>query len=225
MIDSILNRKKQSIILDRLLYKDLVYGNILITNLTTIQKHAVHHFQQYALPKTAPPPMNERWSEQFALKSYIQAEWYKNIMVPPTWDEWIVTIRALPNDKACGLSSIHNEFYKKAGQPLQQLTWKMAQMCFTLERIPDDWKQAHIYPIPKPMDWQCDITKTRPLTLLDTMKKAVMKIITNRLSNIMAKYGVLKGNNFAGLPGGLTELSIKIMNMILEDAKEHNKPV
>ena len=57
------------------------------------------------------------------------------------------------------------------------------------------------------------------------MKKAVMKIITNRLSNIMAKYGVLKGNNFAGLPGGLTELSIKIMNMILEDAKEHNKPV
>ena len=75
-------------------------------------------------------------------------------------------------------------------------------MCFQLEIIPEDWKQAHIYPIPKPMEWQCDITKTRPLTLLDTLRKAVMKIITNRLSKIMAKHSVLKGNNFAGIPGG-----------------------
>ncbi len=41
----------------------------------------------------------------------------------------------------------------------------------------------------------------------------------------MAKYAILKGNNFAGLPGGSTELPIKFMNMILEDAKEHKKPV
>ena len=41
----------------------------------------------------------------------------------------------------------------------------------------------------------------------------------------MATHGVLKGNNFAGLPGDSTELPIKLMNMILEDAKEHSKPV
>ncbi len=75
------------------------------------------------------------------------------------------------------------------------------------------------------MDWQCDIAKTRPLTLLDMMRKVVMKIITNWLSNTMAKHAILKGNNFTGLPGGLTELPIKLMNMILEDVKEHNKPV
>ncbi len=73
MIDSILNWEKQSIILDRLLYKDPVHGNILITDATTIKKHAVQHFQQYALPHTAPPPMNEQWSKQFAPKQYIQA--------------------------------------------------------------------------------------------------------------------------------------------------------
>ena len=84
MIDSILNWEKQSIILDRLLVKDPVHGNILITNPTIIQKQAINHFQQFALPKTAPPLMNERWSAQFAPKTYIQAEWYKNIMVPPT---------------------------------------------------------------------------------------------------------------------------------------------
>ncbi len=98
-------------------------------------------------------------------------------------------------------------------------------MCFQLKIIPEEWKQAHIYPILKPMEWQCDITKTRPLTLLDTLRKVVMKIITNRLSKIITKHSVLKGNNFTGIPGGLTELLIKIMNMIIEDAKEHNKPV
>ena len=98
-------------------------------------------------------------------------------------------------------------------------------MCFLQSIIPEDWKQAYIYPIPKPIDWQCDITKTRPLTLLDTMRKVVMKILTNRLSRIMAKHGILKGNNFAGLSGRSTELPIKLMQMILEDAKENQKPV
>ncbi len=52
-----------------------------------------------------------------------------------------------------------------------------------------------------------------------------MKIFTNQLSRIIAKYNVLKNNNFVGLPGGSTELPIKLMNMILEDAKEHKKLV
>ncbi len=64
------------------------------------------------------------------------------------------------------------------------------------------------------MNWKCDITKIHSLTLLDTLKKAVMKIITNRLFIIMAKHVILKGNNFAGLLEGLTETLIKLMQMI-----------
>ncbi len=41
----------------------------------------------------------------------------------------------------------------------------------------------------------------------------------------MAKHNVLRGNNFADLPGGLTKLPIKIINMIIKDAKEHKKPL
>ena len=43
-------------------------------------------------------------------------------MDPPTWDEWRSTIQALPNDKACGLSTLHNEFYKHASPHVAQLT-------------------------------------------------------------------------------------------------------
>src|SRR5215216_1082484 len=73
------------------------------------------------------------------------------------------------------------------------------------------------------MKWECDITKTCSITLLETLRKAFVKVITNRLSKILAKYHVLKGNNFAGLPGGSTEKPIKIINMLLEDANENKK--
>jgi len=60
MIDSILNRERQSIILDRLLLNDPVQGKIFITDPQTIQQHTAKHFQQYALSQTAPSQMNER---------------------------------------------------------------------------------------------------------------------------------------------------------------------
>ncbi len=84
MIDSILNWPKRCIVLDRLLYKDLVQGNVLITDAQTIQKHAVMHFQQYALPNSTPPSINDRWLNQFAPKEHVNKAWYQSVMVPPT---------------------------------------------------------------------------------------------------------------------------------------------
>jgi len=129
------------------------------------------------------------------------------------------------NNKACGPSSLHNKFFKHAGMATQQLVWKLVKLCFELGYIPEDWKKAYIYPVPKPMEWENDIIKTRPITLLDTLRKMVMKVITNRLSRIMVKHNILKGNNFAGLPGGATETPIKLMNLIIKDAKIYQKPL
>ena len=74
MIDSILNRERRRIVFDRLLYKDPELGHILLTDATAIKQHAAHHFQQYALSQTNPPPMNDRWTKQYAPKSYIKDE-------------------------------------------------------------------------------------------------------------------------------------------------------
>ena len=68
---------------------------------------------------------------------------------------------------------------KHLGSNTHHLLWKLIKMCFELSNIPDEWKIAHVYPIPKPVDWNCDITKTRPITLLETTRKAFIKIITN----------------------------------------------
>jgi len=52
-----------------------------------------------------------------------------------------------------------------------------------------------------------------------------MKVLINHLSRILAKHSVLKGQNYAGLPEGLTETPIKLMQIVMEDAKYHQKPI
>ena len=146
-------------------------------------------------------------------------------MQPPNFDEWISVLKSLPNDKAAGPSGITNEMMRHLGSKTQYLLWQLIQMCFTIGDIPNEWKIAHIYPIPKPSEWNCDITKTRPITLLETARKGFVKILNNRLSKVIDKHNILRGGNFASLPGGSTVPPIKILNMLLEDANEHNKEI
>ena len=51
------------------------------------------------------------------------------------------------------------------------------------------------------------------------------KIINKRLSSILAANSVLKGNNYAGLPGSNCATPIAILESIIQDAKSHNKPL
>jgi len=49
--------------------------------------------------------------------------------------------------------------------------------------------------------------------------------LTQRLSNIFVQYHILKGGNYAGLPGGSTFDPIHTINLIKEDAFRNNKEV
>src|SRR3990170_304732 len=107
---------------------------------------------------------------------------------------------------------------KHLREKAQFFTWQLICSCFSTLNTPAEWKIAHLYPIPKPTDWECNIEKTRPITLLETMRKAFIKILNSHLSHILEKHSVLKGNNFVRLLRGSTEDPIKIINLLLEDA-------
>src|SRR3954469_25153716 len=69
------------------------------------------------------------------------------------------------------------------------------------------------------------VNKTRPITLLDTARKLMTRIMNKRLSSILVANHVLKGNNYAELPGSNCSTPIAILESIIQDAKSHNKPL
>src|SRR2546430_14367976 len=109
---------------------------------------------------------------------------------------------------------------KHLGPKTQQFLWKFVSDCIVTTFIPDEWREAFVYPIPKPKEWECELTNTRPITLLETVRKLMVKILNHRLSNLFAQKHILKGYQFAGIPGSFTMEPIRILNELIEDAKE-----
>src|SRR4029078_1677085 len=73
------------------------------------------------------------------------------------------------------------------------------------------------------VEWGYSLNNIRPIALIETFRKIVTKIITRRLAKVFVEREILKGPNYAGLPGNSTEQPVHILNMIMEEAKEKNK--
>src|ERR1041385_426947 len=129
-------------------------------------------------------------------------------------------VRDSPNNKAAGPSGISYEMIKHLGPISQQFLWKFVSACITTTFIPDEWRDAFVYPIPKPKEWEYELTNTQPITLLETVRKLMVKISNQRLSTLFAQRHIFKGYQFAGIPGSSTMEPIRILNELIEDAKE-----
>jgi hypothetical protein len=98
-------------------------------------------------------------------------------------------------------------------------------LCLESSFIPSQWKDATIYPIPKPHEWNCLLQNTRPITLLDTARKLLTRIMYRRLSQVLVEHQVLTGKNFAGLPGCSCDPPVATLEAILRDASAKSNPL
>jgi hypothetical protein len=89
-------------------------------------------------------------------------------------------------------------------------------LCLISTDILEDWRLASIVPIPKPYEFECLLKNTRPITLLETTRKLLVKIITERLSEVMVTHQVLSGDNFARLPGSSVSTPINVLDGIMK---------
>ncbi|EXX56414.1 hypothetical protein RirG_216500 [Rhizophagus irregularis DAOM 197198w] len=74
--------------------------------------------------------------------------------------------------------------------------------------VPEQWKQSLIHPIPKLQKFDYILANTRPIALLDNIRKSVTKLLTNRLSTILTNNKVIP---------------LRLMNDIIEDARENGR--
>ena len=82
-----------------------------------------------------------------------------------------------------------------------------------------------VFPIPKPHEWKCQLKNTCPITLLEVIRKSLVKLFYNRLASILASNDVLKGGNFAGLPGGSCRDPIITLESIIHDTHVNKSPL
>ncbi|GET59528.1 hypothetical protein RIR_jg1381.t2 [Rhizophagus irregularis DAOM 181602=DAOM 197198] len=221
-ISSALSVEHHSIVLDRVLVV-IDSKPTLLTDPSDIKQAAIKHFQsvvtpplvQYSSTDSFPP----RWQRAYTPLPVIDSSLYNSVMSPILADEWKNTLNSMPNNKASGPSKISYEMLKHLTGETFNLSLVLANACLIHGDIPADWREALVYPIPKPHEFDAQLKNTRPITLLETVRKCVVKVVTTRLSKILADNQVLQGGNFAGLPGGSTDIPIKMLDAIIHQRR------
>ncbi|GET52028.1 RNA-directed DNA polymerase from mobile element jockey-like [Rhizophagus irregularis DAOM 181602=DAOM 197198] len=217
-----LSVEHRSIVLDRVLVV-IDSKPTLLTDPSDIKQAAIKHFQsvvtpllvQYSSTDSFPP----RWQRAYTPLSDIDSSLYNSVMSPILEDEWTSTLNSMSNNKASGPSKISYEMLKHLTGEAFNLSLILANVCLNQGDIPADWREALVYPIPKPHEFDAQLKNTRPITLLETVRKCVVKVVTTRLSKILAGNQVLQGGNFAGLPGGSTDIPIKMIDAIIHQRR------
>ncbi|GBB92790.1 hypothetical protein RclHR1_20570005 [Rhizophagus clarus] len=227
-INSALSRSRRRITLDRV-FIDHPSAPQLLTDPKDISDAAVNHFQTVVPIRATPPPnilaLPDRWRSAYSPMNTISSDIYSSHLAPPSLEEWLSTVSSMPNGKAPGPSMITYEMLKHLGPTTNNLLLTLIRKCFASADIPDLWRQAMVFPIPKPHEWRCQLKNTRPITLLEVIRKSFVKLFYNRLSAILATHHVLKRGNFAGLPGGTCRDPIITLESIIHDANHNNSPL
>jgi hypothetical protein len=227
-LSSALNREFRCIVLDRVLtFSDPPSSTPrLLLQPDDIKQAAIQHFQNFVQPalhayhNTTDLP--SRWQQVYEPISTINLAIYTDILSPISMDELNSVLNSLPSHKAAGPSGITYEMLKLLPDAGRSVLLNLCNQCFLQSDIPGDWRLANIYPIPKPHEFEGLLKNTRPITLLETARKLLVKILYLRLSKILASHHVLQGGNFAGLSGGSTAPPITILDQILRDRRYVN---
>src|SRR5207244_7435041 len=132
-----------------------------------------------------------RWKNRYSPISSVYISIYDQLLTPITMDEWLTVIRSTPADKAAGPSSITYEFLKHLGDVAHTHLLSLMNDCLRNNDIPSGWREATVYPIPKPREWEARLKNTCPITLLETARKCFVKVINNWLSKILASHKTL----------------------------------
>jgi ribonuclease HI/endonuclease/exonuclease/phosphatase family metal-dependent hydrolase len=223
MIDSLTNNPKNMIQIDRIMVTT-EQNKYIETDPKKIKKEVEGYFTKaFKRRKTDFERLSESWKQQYEPRSYIEQEWYKDLMEKPSIQELTEVIKDLPMKKAAGPSQITYEMLKNLSIKAKKRLNNIFHCCFITSAIPKSWKTSNIYPIPKNKEWGAELTNTRPIMLMETTRKCFTKIITNRISTICKMKKVLRGPNFAGLPGESTLEPIQLLNNICEEAREKKK--
>ncbi|CAB4437194.1 unnamed protein product [Rhizophagus irregularis] len=214
---------KEHIIIDRAVISNENGGIRLALDPDTIRTHAKDTFAGILRKRNIKTiEQDVFWSDIYKPKGEF-TECMANLMDEITIGEWHQTLELVNTNSAPGPSDIGYAIIKHFSDKASYILLKFINMSLKIGVVPDQWKQSLIHLIPKPQKFNYILANTRPIALLDNIRKCVTKVLTNRLSAILTSNKVLRGLNFCGLKGEDTAIPLRLMNDIIEDARENGR--
>jgi len=219
MIKSILERQNNHITLDHVIDNQEYYSDP-----DEVKNIINEKAKKWTRKRTFATINGTIWEERYKPISHIKQNTFSTIMDPISDHELAIALRDAPSNKAAGPSNIPTECWKKAGKKTKEALLNLLNQCLIQKDIPDEWKKATVILIPKPKNWQGNVDITRPITLIETARKLLTRILTDRIATICHQNKILQGNNISVLKDTCTYIPIyTIINNIAEHAREFGK--
>ena len=137
----------------------------------------------------------------------------------PTAEEVVEAMGKLKEGKAGGKNGILPEMVRGCGEAMMDYTLDMFRTVWMEQRVPQEWRDALLVPIPKKGDLtQCD--NWRGISLLDVMGKVFTKVIQMRLQKVAEE--VLPDSQCGFRVGRGCADMIFCARQLMEKAREHN---
>ncbi|GBB98305.1 hypothetical protein RclHR1_31980001, partial [Rhizophagus clarus] len=148
---------------------------------------------------------------------------YESIEYNFTLPFWITILQNINKNSAPGTSGITYQLMCHLPPTFVEVILALYRTIFLTGLVPADWKFSTIFPIPKPEKFEYNMANVRPIALLEVVRKIFTKFISTQLSDILQDHNVLCYANYCGLKGESTVSPIRLINNLIEDAKENSK--
>jgi hypothetical protein len=109
-------------------------------------------------------------------------------------------VASMRNKKAPGEDGITSEIFKGLVEILPRYTSAIYNSCLRSGKFPLRWKKAMILPITKPGKGCEDVSKFRPISLLNIGGKVLEKVLINRINHHVFSHGFMNANQFGFIP-------------------------
>ena len=173
-------------------------------------------------PQVATLLQDPFWQQIYQPRQDIAEDVWEPLLQPVTPKELASILHAVAGGKSPGPSQLSYDLLRNADPAVTDTLLAVVNEVIQLSDMPSSWLQHDICPIPK-KGWNGDINRTRPIALVEVLRKVVEKVINTRLAVILESRGVLHGGNAGFMPkSGLDEL-LWMLRGTLDDAREQKR--
>ncbi|KAG9307239.1 hypothetical protein G9A89_017067 [Geosiphon pyriformis] len=196
IIRSVLEKPFRKVMLDH-----LVNNGDLVLELDLVKGKVNLIMKNWTRKCAVKPSMPSCWQIQFSSLDHVSDSVFSGVMKQINFDEFSLVVKDLLNGKAAGLFGISNEMWKHCDKSVLVFFLHLLNLCL--------WKEV--------------LTNTRLIAFIETSRKILLKILSDRISRAYNIYNVLHKNNFLVFKDTSTQSHIFVVGSVVENVLEKDR--